>query len=1224
MQRDHDDAVELVKSLPNKKEIYYLIDSYQVDQPGAEMKTLLSLKFLILFFILFFLCTNEDVVFNPSANHYTTDISLIDSVSGLTLADTVYPGQNVLFSGIIAKGDSSKVIPHWNISRSARYMFFHTFTAAGDYPVIFTIVDKAGFTLSDTIIVHVKNIDNSLLYGRAFLEGSKDHRNINVTLHSNNLAETVFKTDSNGFYAKNSSIQPGNYVLTAEETGSGFMYNKCTLNITIIKGSIHYVQDLFLKWSYALTPGNFYIPNDTIIRPQSILQFPVTITDMHNSRAKTVYTIVFNNSLQSTVLPSPSYTFNNCGSYRIGISSFDSINKTSRKEFVNVYSTWDQYTIIKPGIITQVIAGSTSLLVNNRNRLTGEINFFTWDFNGDGRFDKDSALSSNELYTNDIPGKYTVICKSFLKNSKIVYDSFFVNVLPDTISSLYSFDLKVRDKLTNEQLVNNQIIFTGKELSFAAEFSGGDTSKVKPIWRFGNSSSDTINAFSFSRSFKDTGAITIVFSITDKAGASCKDTFMFTVKNFINGGAVRGKALFRDKKKHSGIIIRVMKSGNPVSTLYTDTTGLFASGEGIPEGTYTVIAQDSRINSEYVPDTIKNVNITKGMYSTVLLSLMDQTKPHFNSVTPSDYIFDDSLSFSSQLIDLGSGVDQSSFLLSINNTIVNKSEYTIDGMRFQYSSKVNSGNYFIKAAISDSAGNNSDTIKWVFSRVDTSTITRLNSDDSVEISVNDTVLFYPYDKWLNEKTHKIVISLDNKTLVDSLECSKAKHVFKTAGYYNVGYTEYIQGKMMRSSVSRVNVLPDAPVVRLPQDTTIDLNTAFTIKSQVSQKFGKIVSYVWKMGDSTITGATSDFLITAPETLPGVKRTFILTCTDDDNNMGSDTITLSFGKWVVLGNRGFSNGESSLQKIVICNGKPFVAFKYDPLRDMKLVCMQYAAGVWKTAGDTLSDFVFPFALSSDGNYPVIAFANFTGSFNDFDYATFNGNTWSFDTTLKHSNFDLNRFDVFSVSAGRNQSKAYIAYVDYTDSSGYLISRSNSKWEKVSNGKFSSGDLMNVSLRFLNETPYVAYQYIAGTLFIRKYYDSQWFTIGDGSVHTGASDYSFCFNRNIPYVATINKTDNNLLIKTATADFWEVLTSPINAKAESVSLCSYKGHLIIAYSDVNNGKKAAVKILHDKTWVDLGYISDGPVKFISMDTDQKSIYITYRDDIYNLSTTVMQLR
>ncbi|NLD92350.1 MAG: hypothetical protein GX639_06735, partial [Fibrobacter sp.] len=759
------------------------------------MKTTQSLHYVLPFFMLFFLCTNDDVVFKPTLKGYSVEIILTDSLSGATITDYVYPGQKIQFSGTIKNGDTSRVTPLWSISQSARYNFYHEFASAGDTQVIFTIKDDAEFTLSDTQSIHVKKIDNALLSGRAFLDGLKDHRNIKVTFRSNDLKETVFLTDSSGHYAKNTEIAPGTYTLTAEEISSGYIYSKYSETIIINKGKTNLISDIVLKWSYAITPENVFLQNDTIISPHCSLNFPIDITDIYGSKLTTTYSVVLNNSQTPTVLANHAYTFNDCGSYKIAISSRDSANNTEYKDTVNVYATWDNWSIIKPGLKTQVTAGSTSLLVNNRNRKNEAIRFFSWDFDGDGKTEMNASLSSNALYTNTTPGIDTAICISYLKNGIVVYDSFFITILPNNVSNDYSFDLKVRDVLTNEIISADQIVFAGKELLFTAEFTRGDSSKVKPLWRVGNSGSDIIDSFSFQRIFKDTGFVNFEFSITDSTGASCKDTFALYVSNAIKGGAVRGKALYKDKINHQGIIVRVMSGGNPVSTMHTNVAGFFISADSIPQGTYDIIAHDSNSKSEYIPDTVKNVTISNGMFKNAdPMLLEDTTGPRFTDATPSNYLFSEDLTVSAQITDLGAGTDLSSFVLTVNDTLVNNTAYTLNSSKLQYSSKVNCGNYSIKATVKDSAGNMSETAKWTFSRVDTSALKLLTTGDSIEISIHDSLLFFPYTKWLNEKTHTFTVLIDNTILIDSLNVTNAKYVFRTEGNYTIKYSELIPGQ----------------------------------------------------------------------------------------------------------------------------------------------------------------------------------------------------------------------------------------------------------------------------------------------------------------------------------------------------------------------------------------------------------------------------------------------
>ncbi|NLD93975.1 MAG: hypothetical protein GX639_15060, partial [Fibrobacter sp.] len=427
-------------------------------------------------------------------------------------------------------------------------------------------------------------------------------------------------------------------------------------------------------------------------------------------------------------------------------------------------------------------------------------------------------------------------------------------------------------------------------------------------------------------------------------------------------------------------------------------------------------------------------------------------------------------------------------------------------------------------------------------------------------------------------------------------------------------------------IAHVTVIKDAPVVSLPPDTLIDLNTSLTIKSNVSQKFGKIVSYVWKTGDSVIAGATSDFLVTQPESLPGVKKPYIVTCTDDDNNIVSDTMNVSFGKWVALGNKGFTD-IADFQCMTVCNGTPFVAYRTDHKLDLYLRCMMFTGNKWVAAGDTIGQFVRSFSINSIKSYPVIAYCDVNSINDQALFTTFKGDIWEKDESLYDAPHSVDILDSNALHLQINDNEPYISCASTDDSTGYLIRRHLGNWEKVSENSFTNGHASSVTLQFSNNNPYVAYLHLPENpknLFLKMLNNDQWVTVGAGYVQDNVYKYSFCMNNDIPCIAAISNDNMKLSVKCFINNQWKDIASPYDGTSTYISLHSFRNHLFIAYNMSSEQNRAIVKMLDGENWVTTGYVSDGASQYISMASDANNLYVVYADGQVDNRTTVMQLK
>lgn len=1182
-----------------------------------------------------FLCTNDKVVFNVPDVHYSSDILILDSISGDTLrknhrqdtlSDFLHPGQKVLIDGILIWGDTALVKPDWNIISKANncYSFYHSFASSGNIPVIFTICDSAGFRLHDTLIVQVKKVDGALIFGKAFLHGKADHRNINVRLFSSNTVDT-FYTDSSGIYAGMEKLTPGTYSIEVMEVESGFLYNNAKLsNINVLSGRLNYIPDVTLQWSYSITALNMFLPNDTIIPPKATESFPVTVTDMHGSNLIYCWYVNGMTLHKSSSVDTFDYTFKDEGLYNIKITSADSIHQKSRADSLKVLVTRDRRIIINAGCSATVNIDENLLFSSKKNRMMDSIICFSWDLDGDSNYERDSLLSSNAIWSFSRAGIYNTTCKSLFKNGSVVYDTFHVNVQVNELLKQYESEIHVIDLFSMKEISINQDVYTGQKLLFTSSFNKGDTSRIRPLWRIGNSDTNTINAFLFERTFTDTGLINIFFCFSDSTNTSVKDTFSLHVRNTKNGGEITGRCLFKDKSVHQGISVNIIHNNITIKTVMTDNTGQYLF-TGIDSGDdYLIVFSDSSGNSEYTRDTLSNISVKKGsLHILDSIILVDTTGPHITDISLSDFIFNDTLSFYAEFSDFGAGVDTNSSKVIINDSTIDNSKYTCFNNRLYYSSKSDNGVFNIKALVKDSAGNASDTFYWTFAIVDTTNKFILAADDSIEVSINDTVLFFPGKNWLDQKYCRFQIECGAQILRDSLNVENATFIFKDSGTYILAFKEYKKGILIHTSFSKVRVVQDIPEVSLLADTLYNLDTPVIIKVNINQRFGKIISYEWRIGDSILITEKSSDLTISPHYLPERNIPYIVSCIDDDSNLVSDTAWLSFGKWNVLGNKGITDSAGDLQ-IVVCNETPYIAGIVDPVFGMKLIPMKFTGTNWEKAGDMIKNYVFNFSLSGE-NFPMIAYINASNALLRIMFATYSGDRWISDSLAE--GLSSNAFDPKAISLSFDRNIPYLSYVSVMDTSGKLMKKTNSGWANVTDDVFSSDSISNVRLLFSNGIPYVAFKDSSVTkhsVFVKKYENNQWLTIGGGSAMDQVSDYAFCFNKSIPFISAIDETNRFITIRTTQGNLWGPASTISEGSSDCISLCSFRNCLFAAFNDQSRSGKAVVKMLRDNKWYDLGCISESSAKSINMTCDTNNIFVVFSDSSCNGKTTVVKLR
>jgi uncharacterized protein (TIGR02145 family) len=117
---------------------------------------------------LVFTCTKENTLYTPTGKQPARcfgrlSASIINNpsgsdTSGLAKRDTIHTGDSIVFIGIVTPANAAIVSATWNFgdgTSSQLPVSIHRFSRGGKYTGVFTITDRVGITLSDTVVVGV-------------------------------------------------------------------------------------------------------------------------------------------------------------------------------------------------------------------------------------------------------------------------------------------------------------------------------------------------------------------------------------------------------------------------------------------------------------------------------------------------------------------------------------------------------------------------------------------------------------------------------------------------------------------------------------------------------------------------------------------------------------------------------------------------------------------------------------------------------------------------------------------------------------------------------------------------------------------------------------------------------------------------------------------------------------------------------------------------------------
>jgi beta-glucosidase len=115
----------------------------------------------------------------------------------------------------------------------------------------------------------------------------------------------------------------------------------------------------------------------------------------------------------------------------------------------------------------------------------------------------------------------------------------------------------------------------------------------------------------------------------------------------------------------------------------------------------------------------------------------------------------------------------------------------------------------------------------------------------------------------------------------------------TTGYKCIVKATDNDGNITIDSMN-VTVVQDAPVAFAGNDTLVSMNTSVLLHGTASQKFGSIVKWEWNIRNTGFKQTSSADTTITILSVYGMMDTCILKVTDDDGNIGVDTVLLTVG------------------------------------------------------------------------------------------------------------------------------------------------------------------------------------------------------------------------------------------------------------------------------------------------------------------------------------------
>ncbi len=335
-------------------------------------------------------------------------------------------------------------------------------------------------------------------------------------------------------------------------------------------------------------------------------------------------------------------------------------------------------------------------------------------------------------------------------------------------------------------------------------------------------------------------------------------------------------------------------------------------------------------------------------------------------------------------------------------------------------------------------------------------------------------------------------------------------------------------------------------------------------------------------------------------------------------------------WIVVGERGFSEGEASLSSLYIANGIPYIAYK-DKANGDRLTVKKYDGSTWLDVGEQgfTRGGVHTNSLLIDNGTPYIGYVD---------------NYWNQRITVKKyfANQWMNVGDEgmtssssYDVSICLNLGILYAAYSDGGRSGRATVKKfENESWQDVGASGFSPKEAYFISLSVNNGVPYIAFQdEWRGPVEVMKYNGSDWVNVGSPKLGTETA-YGITLEifNGIPYVAYQDGDKGPLIVKKFNegSGDWVNVTQLNFSEDTYVYGPSFKfvspDSVYVAYRDGVRGERATVQHYNGTSWIVVGDTGFTPYRILdlSIDVHENTPYVSFRESYDGITNNPLEGR
>jgi hypothetical protein len=273
---------------------------------------------------------------------------------------------------------------------------------------------------------------------------------------------------------------------------------------------------------------------------------------------------------------------------------------------------------------------------------------------------------------------------------------------------------------------------------------------------------------------------------------------------------------------------------------------------------------------------------------------------------------------------------------------------------------------------------------------------KANAGNDTTISINDSFTIHGSG---NDRFGRIVKyrldANDDGTFEDRSTTPIVKRLKASSipGDYNVVLQVEDDDGNKTNDTMVVHVLLDPPVANAGNDTTVLINSQITLHGSARQEFGTIVKWEWNINNSGfVRTSTGDTTITTPDSDISVYPC-ILRVTDDDGNIGKDTVNLQVLAWSALGT-GMNKGVTVTALAIDSSGNLYAGGRFTTAGGVAANNIaKWNGSSWSALGTGTNGRIF--SLSFDGDSNLYAGGQFTtaGGVTANNIAKWNGSSWS---------------------------------------------------------------------------------------------------------------------------------------------------------------------------------------------------------------------------------------